>query len=653
MKTVALRLALSLVLGALGPRLAVSQTRDRAEIPEEYQWNLEAIYPSDEAWAEARQRVAAQFDGVLPFQGTLADSPDRLLACLELDSRIDQELSKLYSYAAMKSDQDTRDSKYQGMKQMLQKLATDYGSKASFIAPEIAAMDRATVDDFLRREPRLAIYRMTLDDVLRTKAHRLSAPEEKILAETGLIASAPRSIYMIFSNAELPFPEIELSDGAKVRLNQAGYARYRAVPNRADREAVFDAFFGAFDQFEQTIGTQLAAQVNKDMFYARVRNYESCLHHSLDADNIPVEVYRALVDNVNQNLDSFHRYLKLKQRMLGVERLEYSDLYAPVVEKVDLEYTYPEAIELVLDSVEPLGEQYAVAMKRAFDERWIDVYPTPGKRSGAYCNGGCYDVHPYILLNYNGRYDDVSTLAHELGHAMHSHFSNRTQPYPTADYATFVAEVASTLNEALLIEKMLDRIDDDDVRLSLLMNYLDGIKGTVFRQTQFAEFELAIHEKAEAGEPLTGDVLTEIYADVVRRYYGHDRGVCRVDDRYCVEWAYVPHFYMNFYVYQYATSFTASTALSEKILAGEEGAVARTIEFLSAGGSDYPVAILKRAGVDMMTGDPFDRTMAVMNRVMDQIEAILDRRSEPPPTPDLSGHVPARRRADLAVASGR
>ena len=627
MKKLTVRFTLLLTVVLLCQSYASPQTRDRADVALEDTWKLADIYPSDEAWAAAKDKVAGRLDEVLAYKGTLTDSPDRLLACLDLNSTIDKELSRLYCYAAMKSDQDTRDSKYQGMKQSLRQLATDYGSNASFIAPAVATMDKAAVDRFIGQEPGLAVYRMYLGDVLRTKAHRLSAGEEKILAEAGLLAAGPQSIYTIFSNAELPFPEVTLSDGTTATINQAGFTRFRAAPVRADRVAVFDAFFGAFDKFEQTFGTQLGAQVNKDMFFARARSYESSLHRALDSDNIPVEVYRTLVRNVNRNLGSFHRYLRLKQRMLGVDPLEYSDVYAPVVEEVKLEYTYDQAKELVLDAVKPLGEDYAGVLKTAFRDRWIDVYPTPGKRAGAYSNGGCYDVHPYMLLNYNGQYDDVSTLAHELGHAMHSHYANKAQPYATADYATFVAEVASTLNEALLIQKMLERIDDDDVRLSLLMNYLDGVKGTVFRQTQFAEFELAIHEKAEAGEPLTGDVLTALYGDIVKRYYGHKAGVCRVPDRYCIEWAYVPHFYLDFYVYQYATSFTASTALSEKILGGEPGAVAKTIEFLSAGGSDYPVAILKRAGVDMMTSEPFDRTMAVMNRVMDQIEAILDRRA--------------------------
>ncbi len=625
MRRFPLRSILLLTLIALCHSRGFAQTRDRASVPQQYTWQLEDIYPSDEAWATAKDRIAERFDEILAFEGQLTDSPNRLLACMELNVHIDKELSRLYCYASMKSDLDTRESKYQGMKQTLRQLATDYSSKASYIAPELSSLEPKDVEALIEREPRLKIYRMYLEDIQRTKAHRLSAPEEKILAEAGLVASAPVSIYSIFSNAELPFPEITLSDGAEVKLNQAGYGKYRATTNRADREAVFKAFFGAFEQFEQTIGTQLSSQINGHMFYARARGYESSLHRSLDRNNIPIEVYHSLVKNVNANLDSFHRYLRLKQRMLGVDQLKYSDVYAPVVAEVDLEYSYDQAMELVIEAVKPLGPDYVKVTKRSADERWTDVYPTPGKRVGAYCNGGCYDVHPYMLLNYNGRYDDVSTLAHELGHAMHSYYSNKNQPYATADYATFVAEVASTLNEALLIDKMLKSIDDDQVKLSLLMTYLDGIKGTVFRQTQFAEFELAIHQKAESGEPLTGDVLTEIYGDILKKYYGHEQGVCQVDDAYCVEWAYVPHFYLNFYVYQYATSFTASTALSQRILSGEKDAVKKTMEFLSAGGSDYPVAILKRAGVDMMSSDPFDRTMTVMNGIMDQIETILDR----------------------------
>ena len=459
----------------------------------------------------------------------------------------------------------------------------------------------------------------------RIKEHKLSEKEEKILAEAGLLTGNPASIYRIFTNAELPYPEIVLSDGEKALLNQAGYSRYRAATNRQDRDKVFQEFWTAYNGFRQTIGEQLYSNVKSDMFAARTRGYESCLQSALDANNIPVEVYHSLVKNVNDNLDSFHRYLSLRKRMLGVDTLRYSDMYAPVVKGVDLKYTIEEAKALVIDTIKPLGKEYSAAVKQGFENRWIDVYPNIGKRSGAYMSG-VYGVHPYMLLNFNEKYDDMSTLAHELGHAMHSYFSNKVQPYPTAGYSIFVAEVASTLNEALLIDKTLKEIKDDDVRLSLLMSYLDGLKGTVFRQTQFAEFELRIHEKAEKGEPLTGDNLTELYGEILKKYYGFDKGICQIDDLVQVEWAYIPHFYYNFYVYQYATSFTASTALAERIINKEKGAVDNVLAFLSAGGSDYPIEILKKAGVDMTTADPFTKTMQAMNRTMDEIDKILQKK---------------------------
>ena len=604
----------------------LAQTLERAEVSEQYKWKLEDLYPSDQAWNKTKQELVAQFDEVTGYQGKLAGSASELLACLEFDSRVSKEFGRLYSYASMKSDQDTRNSEYLAMKQEMQQLGTDYNSKAAFITPEIARMDKGKIDTFIERERGLKIYKMALYDIQRKKAHTLSEKEEKILAEAGLLADGPSSIYGIFSNAELPYPEITLSDGTTAKLTKAGYSRHRASTNRKDREAVFQAFWDTFTKFKGTFGTQLYANVKKDMFYTRTRGYESSLQSALDSDNIPTEVYMALIENVTNNLDSFHRYLNLKKRMLGVETLKYSDVYAPVVKGVDLKYTFDEAKELVLDSVKPLGSSYGRVVEKAFKERWIDVYPTPGKRAGGYSNGSAYDVHPYILLNYNGQYDDVSTLAHELGHTMHSYYSNKTQPYPTADYSIFVAEVASTFNEALLIHKMLKEIKDDDTRLSLLMNYLEGIRQTVFRQTQFAEFELRIHEKAERGEPLTGDVLNEIYGEVLKKYYGHDKGVCHIDDLYAVEWAYVPHFYYNFYVYQYSTSFTASTALAEKVLGKEKGAVGKYIEFISSGGSDYPIELLKQAGVDMTGAEPFNKTMTAMNRTMDEIEAILDKK---------------------------
>jgi oligoendopeptidase F len=600
--------------------------RQRSEVPTQEKWRLEDLFASDQAWRQTRTDLAGRLDGVLQYKGKLTQSPSPLLACLKLNSEISKELGRLHSYASMKSDEDTRSATYLAMKQEIEQLVTEYSTRASFIEPELVALDKEKIESFIAAEPDLRVYRLYLLDILRSKAHTLSPQEEKILARTGQIADGPGSIYTVFSNAEMPYPEVTLSDGTTAVLNKAGYALHRASPSRADREAVFQAFWSAIGKFKQTFGVDLYSHVQTHVFYARTRNYESCLQRALDRNNIPTEVYHKLIANVHENMDTFHRYLQLRKRMLGVDTLKYSDIYAPVVKGLDLKYTFEQAKQLYLDALRPLGPDYRAAAEKAFEQRWIDVYPTPGKRSGAYSNGSAYDVHPYVLLNYNGQYDDVSTLAHEMGHAMHSYYSNKSQPYPLADYSTFVAEVASTFNEALLIHKMLREIKDDDVRLSLLMNYLDGIRGTVFRQTQFAEFELRIHEEAEKGEPLTGDTFTELYGDILKQYYGHDKGICQIDDLYAVEWAYIPHFYYNFYVYQYSTSFTAATAMAEGVFAGEPGQAQRFLDFISAGGSDYPIEILKKAGLDMTTSEPFRKTMAAMNRTMDEIESILARR---------------------------
>jgi oligoendopeptidase F len=605
-----------------------SQTRNRGDVPERFQWNLADLYPSDADWEKAKTGMVDRFDQVLQFKGKLTGSAGDLLAALDFVSGINREFTRLACYAGMKSDQDTRDSKTMAMRQEISTIGTNWGSRLSFFEPELVQLDISAIDRFISEEPRLKVYRMYLADIQRCKAHKLSEKEERIMAEAGLLADGPSTIYGIFANADFPYPETTLSDGTRIKLDQAGYGRYRQLPDREDRETVFSAFWGAMGQYRRTFGAQLYANIKKDLFYARARGYKSCLAGALDVYNIPEAVYHSLISNVNANLPTFHRYLRLKKRMLGVDTLKYSDLYAPVVKNIDLEYPVEEAEAIICDALNPLGTDYVKTVRRAFSERWIDVYPTAGKQSGAYSNGNAYDVHPYILLNYNGKYQDVSTLAHELGHTIHSHLSNKTQPYPLADYSIFVAEVASTFNEALLNDRMLREIRADGDRLSLLMEYLDNIKGTVFRQTQFAEFELAIHEKAEKDQPLTGDVLTSMYGDILRKYYGHDQGVCRIDDKVTVEWSYIPHFYYNFYVYQYATSFTASVALSEKVLSKEKGALERYLAFLSSGGSDYPIELLKRAGVDMTAPEPFDKTMSVMNRTMDEIEKILDRRGK-------------------------
>src|SRR5690606_14505877 len=381
--------------------------------------------------------------------------------------------------------------------------------------------------------------------------------------------------------------------------------------------------FAALGGFGRTLGSTMNASVQRAIFQSKARKYDSTLEATLNGPNIPVAVYTRLIDGVNRHLPSFHRYLNLRKRMLGVDQLHYYDLYAPLVDSVDLSYTPEEAAVHVKAAMAPLGTEYVDALARAFDERWIDWYPTSGKRSGAYSNDGAFDIHPFMLLNYNGKYDDVSTLAHELGHAMQSFFSQRTQPYPLADYPIFVAEVASTFNESLLVDHMLETLTDDDVRLSVLGSYLENIKGTVFRQTQFAEFELAMHRMAQEGRPITGTALADLYMGITKKYYGHDQGVTVVDDYVAHEWSFIPHFYRDFYVFQYATSFTASEALAQKVKAGDSSAVDRYLAFLSAGGSKYPIDLLRDAGVDMTTDEPLDLTIREMNRVMDEMEALL------------------------------
>jgi oligoendopeptidase F len=603
--------------------IVAAQERDRSKVPDKYKWDLTHIYPSDEAWRQAKDKLVADIPKLREFQGTLATSAARLADALELASRLSKDLSRAYVYASMMSDTDTRVSKYQGMQQEMIQTGAMLSAEAAFMEPEILKIPKEKLDRFIAEEPRLKVYAFYLHDILRRAPHTLTDAEERLLANAGVISSSPSTTYGIFSDADFPYPTVTLSDGKSARLDSSGFSLYRAVPNRDDRQKVMSEFFGALGKFHGTFGSTLSGQVQSDIFFARARKYDSSLDAALDGPNIPTTVYTHLLDGVNRHLPTFHRYLKLRQRMMKLPDLHYYDLYAPLVSSVDLNYSIDEAQKIVLDALKPLGPEYGAAALKAFNERWTDFEPTEGKRAGAYSNGGAYDVHPYMLLNYNGKYTDMSTLAHELGHTMHSFLSNKTQPFPLANYPIFVAEVASTFNEALLIDYMLKTIKDDATKLSLLGNYLEGIKSTVFRQTQFAEFELNVHQVAEKGQPLTGEALDKIYVDITKKYYGHHKKVCIVDDYIQHEWAFIPHFYRNFYVFQYATSFTAAAALSEKVLAGDQEAIKRYLTFLGSGGSKYPIDLLKDAGVDMTTDEPLELTIKKMNRVMDEMEKLL------------------------------
>lgn len=602
---------------------APAQALDRSEFPAEDQWDLSVLYSSDETWEARKTALEKRFPEVEAFKGRLSESPDKLLACLNLIYAIRQEFSLLATYASQLSDLDVRRSKPMEMRGSLAPMAANLSAKLAWLDPEILAIPTEKLESFYNKKPELETYRPVIDEIVRLKDHTHTPLGEKIMADAGLVMGSTDDVYSIFSDADIPRASVTLSNGETVRLDAAAYTYYRSLPNRWDRERVFQTFFGNLNSFRGTFGALLNGEVKKNLFRARARNYDSCLASAMSGPNVPVEVYHNLLKNVNKNLPTLWRYLGLRKKIMGVPHLRYSDLYASIIKEVDVSYTVKEAKDLVLKGVAPLGEDYVSVLAKGFEDRWVDWHPSTGKRSGAYSNGAAYSVHPFILMNFTGTYEEVSTLAHEAGHTMHSYFSNKTQPYHTADYTSFVAEVASTTNEHLLMDIMLKQTDSDEMRLFLLGSYLDNIRLTLFRQTQFAEFELKIHQMVEEGKALTGDNLNEVYAGILNKYYGVDQGVTEINPVCYAEWAYIPHFYMNFYVFTYATSITASTALSQMILEGRSGAVENYRKFISLGGSLPPVDELKIAGVDMTTDEPFTITMNAMNKAMDEIEAIL------------------------------
>jgi len=624
-RVLAVAVVLALAPSALGA--------DRARTPEAYRWNLADIYPSEAAWAAARDDLAQRMPGLAAHRGRLGTSAAALADALDAAFGLRRGLEKVLQYAALLSDEDVQAPRPREMRDSAQQLAVQFGTATSFMRPEILAIADGKVATWSKAEPRLAPYRFFLDDVLRAKAHTLSESEERIVAEAQAFADTGRTAYGLLANADLPWPTVRLSTG-EVRLDPSAYGLARASPVRADREAVFAAFFGALRAYSRTMGATLDGQVRAQVFQKKVRRFESSLEASLFDSNIPPAVYRQLVADVRRSLPTLHRYLELRRRMLGLDRLRYQDLYVPLVGSVPLKFSPEEAQAITLAAFAPLGADYVAALRKGYASRWTDYLPSTGKRSGAY-SASVFGVHPYQLVNFNGQYEDLSTLAHESGHSMHSWYAMTSQPYPTYDYPIFVAEVASTLNEDLLLHHMLGKARDDETRLALLGSHLDVVRQTLFRQAQFAEFELAMHEKAERGEPLTGEILGELYLGIVRAYYGHDQGVTQVDDLMAVEWAFIPHFYNPFYVYQYATSMVASTALARAIR--EEARTGKTarrdayLDMLRAGGSRYAIDLLRSAGVDMTTSAPFDAAVAEMNATMDEMERILASRKPAPP----------------------
>jgi oligoendopeptidase F len=606
--------------------LSMPQKPDRSKIPDRYKWNLTDIYSSDEACKEAISKLRTEIPAIEKYKGTFGKSASQLLECLSLNTHLNIEYARLFSYVNLKLDQDMRDQSSLAMKQEIDQLGALFSEKGSFIQTEILTLDPATIQSYIRNEKNLEVYQMFLSETLRSKTHIGTEGEERILALSGIISDAASGIHDIFLNTEFQYPEITLSSGKKVKLDPSGFASNVRSLNRDDRQKVFTSYLSRFNEYSRTFGAQYNAQIQSDIFYMKAKKYNSCLEMSLNNDNIPSQAYYKLIENVNRNLGTLHRYLKLRQRILGVEQLHYYDLYAPVSVKADLKYSIEDAEKYIAAALKPLGNKYTSIIEKAFNERWIDFCPAEGKSEGGYSNGYAYGIHPYILFNYNGRYADMGGLAHELGHAMQSYFSNNNQSFETAFCPRSITEVASTFNEALLIDYMLKQINNDDARLSLLNSCLENIKTTVFRAAQISEFELRMHEMAEKEEQITGDVLNRVYADIAKKYYGHDKNVCIVDDEIKAEWMYIPQLYHPFYAYEYAASYTASAALSEMVLNGDYSTVQKYIEFISSGGSDYSINLLKKAGVDLNSPAPFELTMKKMNRLMDEMEKILDKK---------------------------
>jgi oligoendopeptidase F len=601
---------------------------ERASVAEKYKWDLTALYADEAAWMADKQALARSVPEFGKWQGKLGNSAADLLAAMTAWDLLSRQADRLFTYAYQVYDQDTRVGRSLQMKEEISQVTTQFQTAAAFLRPEILAIGRDRIDRFIAAEPKLAQYRMFFDDILRAAPHTLSPAEEKVQARMAVLGDAGRTLHSVFTDAELPFPEVTLENGEKVRLDAAAYAKHRASPNKADRDAVFAAFWTRYGEFTRTLAATLNAHVQSHVTYKDLRKFDSSLDAALFDFNIPRSVYTQLLDDVHANLPTLHRYLKLRQKIMGLPQLGYEDLYAPIVSEVRLQYTPEQAMALTLDAFAPLGQGYVDALRKGYAERWVDFMPTTGKRSGAY-SILAYGVHPYQLLNYNGAWEDVSTLAHESGHSVHSFLAAANQPFATAGYSTFVAEVASTLNENLLVHHVLDGTKDDRTRLFLLSSYLDTMRQTLFRQTLFAEFELKIHEAVEQGSPLTGDSLNKTYLELLRRYYGHDAGVVTIDERYAAEWAFIPHFYRNFYVYQYATSMIGGMSLAHGIIgadARKSGAAQKNrdayLRLLASGSAKYPVDLLKDAGVDMTTSEPFNAAVREMNSIMDEMERI-------------------------------
>lgn len=617
--------ALSLALAAALP-LHVAHAAD-APATDAHRWALKDVYATQADWEQDAARLTAQFKDIAACSGQLGESVQRFKACLDLRADVLKRYSRVGSYAYMTFDQNTGDSAGLDLRQRAAVLGSKLGEATAFWSPEVLALGRAKVDALLAQDKSLAIYRHGLHDILRGAEHTLDKKGEELIASFSLATGAAGNVYNTLADADMPWPKVKLSDGTEVVIDQSAYTKYRSLPNRADRKLVFDAFWGKWKEFERTYGVTFYESLKRDTVMAKVRNYPDSLTRALDGNNVPRGVYDMLVSQADANLPTLHRYFKLRAKMLGVTEMRYYDIYPPLVSS-NAKYPIDQSVRLMLDAAKILGDDYVKAMEHGTKNGWMDVYPRPKKRSGAYMNGSVYDVHPFLLLNHNDDYESLSTLAHEWGHAMHSYLSSKNQPYITSGYPIFTAEIASTTNEVFQLDHMLKIAKNDDERLLYLGSALENLRGTFFRQAMFAAFEKEVHAKVDKGESLTGAALTKIYGDILKRYHGDKEGVVKIDDLYTVEWAYIPHFYRAFYVFQYATSIAAGNMFASEILKGTPGAKDRYLNILKAGGSRYPYELVKDAGVDLASPAPYLAIVARMNGIMDQMEAILAKRGK-------------------------
>lgn len=609
---------------AQDPSVPDFASKPRSEVPVEFTWRIEDLYPSAEAWNADRTLVRSLMGQLDVRARDWTADARRFRALYQLTDSISMIGNRLYAYASHQSNVDLANTAYRGMQGELQSLFAEFGARMAFRNDDILKMDEKKLRGFFAGDPAMAPYRFRVEEVLRARKHVLPKEQQSIVTMTGLFSGATQEAADVLNNVELPPATVTLADGRTVTLNVAGYMRNRGSGVRADRSLVMRTYWENHRKFENTLAAMLDGGIKSHVFAARVGKYNSCLHARLFDDNIDTTVYHQLITTVRADLEPLHRLLRLRQSLLGLDTLTYDDIYASAVKAVDKKYTYEQARGIILASLAPLGPAYAAGLQRAFSERWIDIYPNRGKQLGAY-SGGVYGYHPYIKMNFNGEYDDVSTLTHELGHAMHSHFANAAQDFGNAGYATFLAEIASTFNEHLLIDHMLRHETDDLLKLAVLDAYLDQVRGTIYRQTLFAEFELAMHRHAEEGKSLTSDWLTATYLDLTRTYYGHEQGVMRVDDYIGNEWSSVPHFYLNYYVFQYSTGMIASLALSDMVLRGGKPELERYVGMLKAGGSDAPLVLLKNAGVDMTSDAPGKAALRRFATLVGEMEKIVAR----------------------------